>query len=126
MNTPDTGQIIRPGGRWLKSILILSLAINVVVVGLFVGHLIRKDPGGQGASSQIRWIIKLVPEDRRDFTKTHFRDIRDDLRAALQGGLRKVVMWTDQHGGREALFPDEAAFFNVNTPDDLARAEEML
>ena len=52
--------------------------------------------------------------------------LREDLRAALQGGLRKVVMWTDQHGGREALFPDEAAFFNVNTPDDLARAEEML
>lgn len=52
--------------------------------------------------------------------------LRDDLRAALIGGLRKVVLWTDQHGGREALFPDEGAFFNVNTPDDLARAETML
>ncbi|MEP3676618.1 molybdenum cofactor guanylyltransferase MobA [Sulfitobacter sp.] len=52
--------------------------------------------------------------------------LRDDLRAALQGGLRKVVLWTQEHGGREALFPDEDAFFNVNTPDDLARAEAML
>lgn len=52
--------------------------------------------------------------------------LRDDLRAALAGGLRKVVLWTDTHGGREALFPEEAAFFNVNTPDDLARAEAML
>ena len=52
--------------------------------------------------------------------------LRDDLRAALQGGLRKVVLWTDGHDGREALFPDENAFFNVNTPDDLARAETML
>ncbi|MGC1494810.1 MAG: molybdenum cofactor guanylyltransferase MobA [Sulfitobacter sp.] len=52
--------------------------------------------------------------------------LRDDLRTALQGGLRKVVLWTDQHGGRSALFPDEAAFFNVNTPDDLAQAERML
>lgn len=52
--------------------------------------------------------------------------LRDDLRAALQSGLRKVVLWTDQHGGREALFPDEDAFFNVNTPQDLARAEAML
>ncbi len=52
--------------------------------------------------------------------------LRDDLRAALQSGLRKVVMWTDQHGGREAMFPDENAFFNVNTPEDLARAEAML
>ncbi|MCL4155396.1 UNVERIFIED_CONTAM: hypothetical protein GTU68_004326 [Idotea baltica] len=52
--------------------------------------------------------------------------LRDDLRAALVGGLRKVVLWTDTHGSREALFPSEDAFFNVNTPDDLARAEEML
>ena len=52
--------------------------------------------------------------------------LRDDLRRALQGGLRKVVLWTDTHGGREALFPQEDAFFNVNTPEDLARAETML
>ncbi|MBQ2261246.1 MAG: molybdenum cofactor guanylyltransferase MobA [Loktanella sp.] len=52
--------------------------------------------------------------------------LRDDLRAALQGGLRKVVLWTDQHGAGTAEFPDDAAFFNVNTPDDLARAQAML
>ena len=52
--------------------------------------------------------------------------LRDDLRAALQGGLRKVVMWTQQHQGREALFPHEAAFFNVNTPEDLEIAKGML
>jgi len=52
--------------------------------------------------------------------------LRDDLRAALQGGLRKVVMWTQTHEGREALFPHEDAFFNINTPQDLARAQEML
>jgi len=52
--------------------------------------------------------------------------LRDDLRAALHDGLRKVVLWTDGHDGREALFPDENAFFNVNTPDDLTRAETML
>lgn len=52
--------------------------------------------------------------------------LRDDLRAALQGGLKKVVLWTDRHGGREALFPEARAFFNVNTPDDLARAEALL
>lgn len=50
----------------------------------------------------------------------------DDLRQHLQDGLRKVVLWTDMHDGREALFDDEAAFFNVNTPDDLAKAETMI
>lgn len=53
-------------------------------------------------------------------------DLADDLRAALQGGLRKVVQWTQAHGAGTAAFPDDAAFFNVNTPDDLAQAEAML
>lgn len=52
--------------------------------------------------------------------------LRDDLRSALQGGLRKVVLWTDQHGGATAHFPDDAAFFNVNTPEDLAKAQALL
>lgn len=45
--------------------------------------------------------------------------LRDDLRAALEGGTRKVVLWTEKHDGREALFDDGDAFFNVNTPEDL-------
>ncbi|MBO9445646.1 molybdenum cofactor guanylyltransferase MobA [Ruegeria sp. R14_0] len=54
--------------------------------------------------------------------------LRDDLRDALNGGLRKVVLWTDEHDGREALFPAEPfdPFFNVNTPDDLTRAQQLL
>ncbi|RKF14631.1 molybdenum cofactor guanylyltransferase MobA [Roseovarius spongiae] len=53
--------------------------------------------------------------------------LRDDLRAALGAGLRKIVMWTDRHGGQAALF-DEAGepFFNVNTPEDLAHARARL
>ncbi|SEL18198.1 molybdenum cofactor guanylyltransferase [Roseovarius nanhaiticus] len=50
--------------------------------------------------------------------------LRDDLRAALTGGLRKVVQWTDAHGARMAMFPAEGdPFFNVNTPEDLAQAQ---
>ncbi len=52
--------------------------------------------------------------------------LRNDLRAALTGGVRKVVAWSDSHNGRLAEFPDEAAFFNVNTPEDLAHAEAMI
>lgn len=53
--------------------------------------------------------------------------LRDDLRAALQDGLRKVVMWTDRHDGRLAEFPVTGIdpFFNVNTPEDLAQARAM-
>lgn len=54
--------------------------------------------------------------------------LRDDLRAALEEGISKVVIWTERHGGREAVFPTEAGdpFFNVNTPEDLSAAEAML
>lgn len=52
--------------------------------------------------------------------------LRDDLRAALAEGVRKVVIWTDRHDGREVIFSSSDAFFNVNTPEDLARAELML
>lgn len=54
--------------------------------------------------------------------------LRDDLRRGLTEGLRKVVLWTDRHDGREALFEADPfdPFFNVNTPEDLARAESLL
>jgi molybdopterin-guanine dinucleotide biosynthesis protein A len=53
--------------------------------------------------------------------------LRDDLRAALVGGLRKVVLWTDQHGAGCAEFSSLPfdPFFNINTPDDIARAETL-
>lgn len=53
--------------------------------------------------------------------------LREDLRAALEGGLRKVVIWTDQHAAAQAVFAAEGfdPFFNVNTPDDLAQARQL-
>ncbi|MGR3837499.1 MAG: molybdenum cofactor guanylyltransferase MobA [Cognatishimia sp.] len=54
-------------------------------------------------------------------------DLRDDLRSALKDGLRKVVLWTDQHNAGLAEF--QAApfdpFFNVNTPKDLDQAQSQ-
>ena len=54
--------------------------------------------------------------------------LRDDLRAALADGVRKVVQWTESHGTAWAVFPTTPVdpFFNVNTPEDLSRAEAML
>lgn len=51
--------------------------------------------------------------------------LREDLRAALGQGVRKVVAWTDPHGAKTALFGGEP-FFNVNTPADLDEARAML
>lgn len=54
--------------------------------------------------------------------------LRDDLRAALNDGVSKVVIWTEKHSGREAMFSTENGdpFFNVNTPEDLKTAEAMI
>lgn len=53
--------------------------------------------------------------------------LRDDLRAALIAGTRKVVAWTEPHGCARAVFATDPfdPFFNVNTPEDLAQAEHL-
>lgn len=47
---------------------------------------------------------------------------------ALEDGIKKVVIWTEKHDGREAVFPTDQGdpFFNVNTPEDLEAAEAMV
>jgi molybdopterin-guanine dinucleotide biosynthesis protein A len=53
--------------------------------------------------------------------------LRDNLRAALGDGLRKIVLWTDRHGAGTAVFDADPIdpFFNVNTPEDLAEAATL-
>lgn len=51
--------------------------------------------------------------------------LRHDLRAALNDGVRKIRQWTLAKGETLVMF-DEADFFNINTPEDLAWAEQHL
>ena len=54
--------------------------------------------------------------------------LRDDLRAALLAGGRKIDRWTARHGCAHADWPDQPVdpFFNANAPEDLAAAEALL
>ena len=54
--------------------------------------------------------------------------LRDDLRDALNDGVRKVVQWTKPHGCVNVDFDAVPfdPFFNVNTPEDMAQAENMI
>jgi molybdenum cofactor guanylyltransferase len=54
--------------------------------------------------------------------------LRDDLRAALAGGLRKVDQWTARYKLVEVEFLAEPVdpFFNANRPEDLAEAERLV
>jgi molybdopterin-guanine dinucleotide biosynthesis protein A len=52
-----------------------------------------------------------------------------DLRHALErDGVRKVDMWTDRYRLARADWPDVPIdpFFNLNTPEDFARAEALI
>lgn len=54
--------------------------------------------------------------------------LRADLRRALlDEGLRKIELWTARHGVAVADWPEAPVdpFFNVNTPQDAGRAEEI-
>jgi molybdopterin-guanine dinucleotide biosynthesis protein A len=55
--------------------------------------------------------------------------LRDDLRHALVvEGLRKIEVWTARHGIAIADWKPEPVdpFFNVNTPEDRAQAEQLV
>jgi molybdopterin-guanine dinucleotide biosynthesis protein A len=54
--------------------------------------------------------------------------LREDLRKALTvEGLHKIEIWTARHGVAIADWPDQPVdpFFNVNTPEDAAKAEKI-
>lgn len=54
--------------------------------------------------------------------------LRAELRAALEGGERKIDRWTARFGCAEAEWPATPfdPFFNANTPEELASAESLL
>ncbi|WP_460275623.1 molybdenum cofactor guanylyltransferase MobA [Celeribacter sp. ULVN23_4] len=55
--------------------------------------------------------------------------LRNDLRVALARHQRRMVQFSESKGAVPVLFESPASeemFFNINTKEDLARAEEML
>jgi molybdopterin-guanine dinucleotide biosynthesis protein A len=59
--------------------------------------------------------------------------LADDLEAALEGGVRKVLRWTDRHGTVPVEFPlqriggrEVDPFFNANTPAELEEARALI
>ncbi|WP_051378428.1 molybdenum cofactor guanylyltransferase MobA [Derxia gummosa] len=50
------------------------------------------------------------------------RELADSVGAALDADQRKLGAWAATQGAARAVFDDESAFRNLNTPDDLAAA----
>lgn len=54
-------------------------------------------------------------------------ELAADLSAFLVSGEKpKVTTFAARHFAARATFPDASAFMNLNTPEDLARAEDMI
>lgn len=50
-------------------------------------------------------------------------DLMESLVSYLQSGQRKIDRWTAQHRCAQVLFDDSSAFFNANTPEELAQLQ---
>lgn len=55
-------------------------------------------------------------------------DLREVLRRDLMRGVRKALRWAEAQGAGTAVFESRPfdPFFNINTPGDLAAAQELL
>lgn len=78
-------------------------------------------------------VMAVTPDPERKFARHPTFgywsvDLREDLRTALNAGVRKVVQWTEPHGCAQVVFNFDGGdpFFNVNTPEDMAVARNML
>ncbi|HET7409142.1 MAG TPA: periplasmic heavy metal sensor [Paracoccaceae bacterium] len=75
----------RPAGcpGWMKLLLILSLAANLAVAGVIIGHSVRGgDEERRGPGRVIDWIVGMVPEERRAFAREQFAGVPDRVEAA--------------------------------------------
>ncbi len=94
--TGETNQRTATGcPRWVKIALIGSLALNLIVIGMFAGHAIRDTRDGASANRQVEWIIRLMPEKRRDFAKAEFEPLREVLALEQRKRLQHLAEIVD-------------------------------
>lgn len=76
----------RPARRaapgWMKLVLVLSLTANLVVVGFLIGHSLVEEEQGNSLDRQVGWMLRIVPEERREMAEAHFEAARPQLEAA--------------------------------------------
>lgn len=78
-----------------------------------------------GARGQHAVVMAETPSGRHPTFGLWSTDLADELRVAINNGTRKVVAFSDAQPNTTAIFEDDDAFFNVNTPQDFARAEGL-
>lgn len=75
---------------WMKLVMILSLAANLLVVGLVIGHWLA---GGEdrrgGVERTIGWMVRVVPDERREMAEAHFETARPEFEAMQSARLEQ-------------------------------------
>lgn len=65
---------------WIKVALAVSLVANMAIAGLYLGLMSQEKERKRGSERQIAWIVRFVPEARRDEAEKLFEGKRDDIR----------------------------------------------
>ena len=108
-----------PGCQWLASVPSdCPFLPNDLVARLHEARLVAGKPLACARSGEWRHpVVGLWPVSLRENLR----------RALLDEGLHKIEVWTERHGIAIAEWPSEPfdPFFNVNTPEDAARAEAI-
>ncbi len=68
---------------WRKWLLIGSVALNLAIIGLVVGFVLREPRGDTGRPTPpdiLRELVRAVPGDHRDALRSDLRAKRDDMR----------------------------------------------
>lgn len=80
----------------MKLVLVLSLAVNLAVAGVVIGHKFRDDqkPDRRGAERAVEWIINLVPEERQDFARKQLSDLPSRLESERASRMANLPQTT--------------------------------
>jgi uncharacterized membrane protein len=104
--TPATGRTVGPAPRWMRVLLVISLALNLLVAGLVVG-------AGVGGAGPGR-----APLPRDPGSALLMRAMPDNHRRAFETAYRRELRETWRGGGRGAMRADmDAALAALRTED---------
>tara|TARA_B110000196_G_scaffold235905_1_gene204383 strand:+ start:293 stop:775 length:483 start_codon:yes stop_codon:yes gene_type:complete len=84
--------------RWLTVALLVSIAVNLLLVGIFFGRVILGGPGPERMPSQLGWMIRHLDEPTRESLRS---EMVEHIKRA--GPLRKQMRSVQQTFNRQLL-----------------------